>query len=86
MVRMERTDQGTQLKIGGDTRFNALMSGARFYPAGNFANMNLYTYYYSSTTWPDNNKVYRAFKNDYSTIIRTATYPNSSLSIRCIKD
>jgi len=79
------SDQGTQLKTGGSSGFNALLSGCQTGP-GSFMLLNSYAYLYTSTesgtyAWR------RCLSLSSASVGRYNTFPKSySFSVRCIKD
>jgi len=78
-------DEGKQLKAGGSSGFNALLSGNAI-PGGFFNAINLYEYVYTSTqagefAWR------RCVRTGDNTIGRWNTFPkNYALSVRCVKN
>ena len=79
------TNQGTQLKAGGSSGYNALLSG-RAIPGGSFSVINQYEYIYTSTAsgicaWR------RCLYTSDATVGRWNTFPKSyGLSVRCVKN
>lgn len=79
------TDQGTRLKVGGDTGYEALLAGSAI-PGGYFSAINQYEYMYSST-WSGGNAWRRCVRIGDATVGRWNTFPQSyGLSVRCVKD
>jgi uncharacterized protein (TIGR02145 family) len=77
------TNEGTQIKIGGSSGFNALLSGARTGPSS-FMLLNSYEFFYTSTE-SGSSAWRRCVRDDASNIGRFNTYPKSyALSVRCI--
>jgi uncharacterized protein (TIGR02145 family) len=79
------SDQGTQLKTGGNSGFNALLSGCWAGP-GSFMLLNSYEYLYTSTesgteAWR------RCIRLSSANVGRYNTFPKLySFSVRCIMD
>lgn len=76
---------GKELKEGGASKFNALMSGYRD-KAGFFGKGNISTYFWSST---EQNKDYASFKGIYSQVDNVGTYTYTkpdAISVRCVKN
>ncbi len=76
---------GKELKAGGASEFNALLSGYRD-KAGYFGKLDESAYYWSSTSQNDE---YASFKGVYKTVDNIGTYTYTKpdgLSVRCIKD
>ena len=80
------TDEGTQLKVNGNTGFNALPSGDRYHVDGNFYHIGEIGYLYCSTPHPSAGIFIRAFNIDEAGIYRGGHDPNKGYSIRCIED
>lgn len=79
------TNQGTQLKSGGSSGYNALLSG-RSIPGGYFDVINQYEYIYTSTIY--GSCAYRRCLSSGATNVgRYNTFPqNYALSVRCLKN
>jgi len=76
---------GKQLKVGGASDFNAILSGYRD-KAGFFGKIDESAYYWSSTEQNDN---YASFKGVYLSVDNIGTYTYTKpdgLSVRCVKD
>lgn len=76
---------GKNLKEGGQSDFNAIMSGYRD-KEGFFGKINESAYFWSSTT---QNPEYASFKGVYQSVDNIGTYTYTKpdgLSVRCIKD
>lgn len=79
------TDQGTQLKTGGSSGYDALLSGSAV-PGGYFNAINQYEYMHSSTSY-GGNAWRRCVRTGDATVGRWNTFPQSyGLSVRCVKD
>jgi len=79
------TDQGTQLKVGGSSGYDAKLSG-RAIPNGNFDVLGQYEYMYSSTSY-GNNAWRRCLRTGDATVGRWNTFPKTyGLSVRCVKN
>lgn len=79
------TDQGTQLKVGGSSGYDALLSGSAV-PGGYFNAINNYEYMHSST-WYGGNAWRRCVRSGDAKVGRWNTFPQSyGLSLRCVKD
>ncbi len=77
------TDQGTQLKSGGSSGYNALLSGARI-SVSSFMQLNSYEFIHTSTE-AGNYAWRRCVRNDASSVGRFNSYPKTyALSVRCI--
>ncbi|NJM14333.1 MAG: hypothetical protein HC896_02180 [Bacteroidales bacterium] len=82
------TDQGTQLKIGGATGFNAQLSGYRE-NNGLFNNYNIIGGYWTATPGiesPSTHALRRNFVSTEAGIDRQENSRSYSYSIRCVKD
>jgi len=76
---------GKELKEGGQSNFNAQLSGYRD-KAGYFGKINESAYYWSAT---EHDQGYASFKGIYKTVdnVGTYTYPKEDgFSVRCVKD
>ena len=76
---------GKNLKAGGASEFNALMSGYRD-KAGFYGKIDESAYYWSSTR---QNETYASFKGIYVPVDNVGTYTytiGDGLSVRCVKD
>ena len=79
------TDQGTKLKAGGSSGYNALLSGSAI-PGGYFSVINQYEYMYTSTAY-GSNAWRRCVRIGDATVGRWNTFPQSyGLSARCVKN
>jgi len=83
------TDEGTQLKVGGSSGFEALLSG-KASSTGTFSygpgTSNPYEYYWTSTE-AGSNGMRRCLRQSTGTVGRWDTFPKTySMSIRCLKD
>ncbi len=80
------TDQGTQLKVGGSTGYNALLAGRSATNGVTYDLLNQYEFMYTSTAYL-NNAWRRCLRTGDPTIGRWNTFPKSyALSVRCIKN
>ncbi len=79
------TNQGTQLKSGGTSGFNALLVGYRS-ANGSFYNRTMYGNFWSSSQYSSTNIWYRALYSLYATVYRYYTLKAYGFSIRCLKD
>jgi len=80
------TDQGVQLSIYGNSHFNGLLAGYRFY-TGVFYDMSASAYYWSSTEASADFAWGRYISpNEISGINRTGLLKESGFSVRCIQD
>jgi len=76
---------GKNLKVGGASKFNALLSGYRD-KAGFFGKIDESAYYWSAT---EMNNDYSSFKGIYSDVDNVGTYTytkGDGLSVRCVKN
>jgi uncharacterized protein (TIGR02145 family) len=76
---------GKALKEGGESNFNAQLSGYRD-KAGFFGKINESAYYWSST---EQNADYASFKGIYKSVDNVGAYTYTKpdgLSVRCVKD
>lgn len=80
------TDQGTQLKNGGSSGFNALLSGYRNPFNGGFSSRGQLEIWYSSTDGIINYQTRRALANNEAGVARTDYFKSEPLFVRCIKD
>jgi len=79
------TDQGTQLKAGGTSGFNALLSGISI-PNGMFNAIDQYEYIYSSTPY-SGYAWRRCLRTGDATVGRWNTFPkNYGMSVRCVRN
>lgn len=79
------TDQGAQLKTGGSSGYNALLSGIAI-PGGMFNAIGQYEYMYSSTPY-SSNAWRRCLRTGDNTVGRWNTFPkNYGMSVRCVKN
>jgi uncharacterized protein (TIGR02145 family) len=80
------SEQGTQLITGGNTDFEALCAGFRFYN-GIYYDLGTFAYYWSSTDI-DSDIAWCRFlsKETNQGVNRTGFLKNSGLSVRCVKD
>jgi len=80
------TDQGVQLSIDGNSRFEALLAGYRFY-TGAFYDLGTSAYFWSSTEASDDFAWCRFIATgEYTGINRSGFLKESGLSVRCVKD
>jgi uncharacterized protein (TIGR02145 family) len=81
---MRGVDQGTRLKEGGLTGFNALLGGSRL-SNGSFFAINNYGNFWSST--PEGINAWRhAVSGNTAGVFRTLNDKKEGLSVRCVKD
>jgi uncharacterized protein (TIGR02145 family) len=78
------TDQGTQLKPGGSTGFDALMGG--IYNLGFFSDLGVNGYFATSTQSTSTNSWMRLFNVDNPQVSRYETLKQNAISVRCLKD
>jgi uncharacterized protein (TIGR02145 family) len=78
------TDQGTQLKPGGPTGFDALMSG--IYNLGFFSDLGVNGYFATSTESTSTNSWIRLLNVDNPRVSRYETLKQNAVSVRCLKD
>ncbi|HBX52540.1 MAG: hypothetical protein A2275_12885 [Bacteroidetes bacterium RIFOXYA12_FULL_35_11] len=79
------TDQGTQLKAGGTSGYNALLSGGRT-SSGSFMVLNSYEYMWSSNA-SGSNAWRRCLRSEDAQVGRWDTFPKTySFSVRCVKN
>ena len=80
------TDEGTQLKIGGSSGFQAKLAGYRA-SDGTFYNRGVFSSLWSSSTNPSGNKAYqRRLLTSYSTVFRDYSFKTSGYNVRCLKN
>ncbi|GAB4290937.1 MAG: hypothetical protein Kow0068_16300 [Marinilabiliales bacterium] len=81
------TDEGTKLKLGGSSGFDALLGGGKF-STGSFSALNSYGYYYTSNEYTANTlNAWRRCFNTTPQIGRWNTFPKTyGFSVRCVKD
>jgi hypothetical protein len=80
------TDQGTQLKSGGSSGYNALLSGRSASNGNTYDVIDQYEFMYSSTQFLTN-AWRRCLRAGDPTIGRWNTFPKSyALSVRCVKN
>jgi uncharacterized protein (TIGR02145 family) len=79
------TDQGTQLKPGGSTGFNADYAGIR-YNINNFSQFDSYASYWTSTQSNTTTAYYRLLNIDETGIFRNPLIKDYYMSVRCVKD
>jgi len=78
------TDQGTQLKPGGPTGFDALMGG--IYNLGFFSDLDVNGYFATSTESTSTNAWMRLFNADNPRVSRYETLKQNAVSVRCLQD
>lgn len=78
------TDQGTRLKPGGTTGFDALMAG--IFNLGFFSDINVNGYLSTSSSPTSSNIWVRMLNVDNPKISRYQTIKQNALSVRCLKD
>ncbi|MCK9400916.1 MAG: fibrobacter succinogenes major paralogous domain-containing protein [Bacteroidales bacterium] len=78
------TDQGTQLKPGGPTGFDALMGG--IYNLGFFSDLGVNGYFATSTESTSTNSWIRLMNVDNPKVSRYETLKQNAVSVRCLKD
>lgn len=81
------TDQGTQLKTGGSSGFEALLGGSRI-NSSSYSSLNSYGYFYTSNEYTLNtNLAWRRCLNTTAQVGRWNTFPKTyGFSVRCLKD
>lgn len=79
------TDQGTQLKPGGTTGFNATFAGIR-YDFNNYVQFNNQSTYWTSTQYTATTSLLRQISTSESGIFRNQIIKGYFLGVRCIKD
>jgi len=79
------TDQGTQLKEGGSSGFEATISGQRTY-TGYYQDLDSFGKYWSTTDDLGTNAYYRQLDAGDTRVRRSAADKCYSLSVRCVKD
>ncbi|MCK4346313.1 MAG: hypothetical protein KAX05_13600 [Bacteroidales bacterium] len=80
------TDQGIQLSIDGNSRFEALLAGYRFY-TGAFYDLGTSAYFWSSTEASNDFARCRFLSKETNTgINRTGFLKESGFSVRCVQD
>lgn len=75
---------GTRLKTGGDSKFNARMSGNR-HISGSFSNIGSTTFFWSSSK-SGSNYVFRGTASSSTGVYRNAYSAGFGFSVRCTKD
>ncbi|MGR3317639.1 MAG: FISUMP domain-containing protein [Candidatus Anammoxibacter sp.] len=78
------TDQGTQLKVGGTSGFQALLAGFRV-TDGSFSNRGTGAIFWSSTE-SGSGAWYRKLVSSEARVVRIAVSKALGLSVRCVKD
>ena len=79
------SNEGTKLKAGGSSGYNALLSGGAM-PGGTFTVLNEYEYMHSSSEF-FNNGWRRCLRTGDETVGRWNTFPKTfGLSVRCVKN
>ncbi|MCS7005743.1 MAG: hypothetical protein NZM38_10525 [Cytophagales bacterium] len=78
------TTEGTKLKVGGSSGFNAILGG-KMTPNGNFSGLNLNGNYWSSTKDANGYNFYRYVAKDKEQIGRLSI-SGYAFSVRCIKE
>lgn len=79
------TDEGTKIKSGGSSGFNALMAGIHN-ASGSFLNLGSYTDFWSSSESSSINAWIRYLYSDYTQIARYTDLKTTGFSVRCVKD
>ena len=82
-VAWRGTDIGAQLKIGGTSGFNALLTGGRYWD-GSFQYNNVYAYFWTSSS--SGTAVSRHIVNSQTGVYRANSTKTFGLSVRCVKD
>ena len=80
------SDQGTQLKLGGSSGFDALLSGWWSSVFGSFSDLQVKGYYWTSSSTSSTNSWIRELKNNDDRIGRFQSLKENGLSVRCIKN
>lgn len=84
--RWRGTDQGTRLKAGGSSGYNALLSGRSATNGMTYDLLNQYEFMYSSTQYLTN-AWRRCLRTGDPTVGRWNTFPKSyAMSVRCMKN
>ncbi|MFA5368406.1 MAG: FISUMP domain-containing protein [Candidatus Paceibacterota bacterium] len=78
------TDQGTQLKIGGSSGFNAQLGGLYNYWT-TYGFLNGDALLWASTTYGSGNAWHRLIRSSEPTIYRYVTIKKDGMSVRCVK-
>jgi len=79
------TDQGARLRKGGDTGFNAPISGYRR-PDGSYDRRGQRSAYWTSTEADHRSAWHRDMRSDDGRIYRSAVPKEYALSVRCVRD
>jgi uncharacterized protein (TIGR02145 family) len=85
-INYRGSDQGTRLKVGGSSGFNALLSG---YSGGSGAYVSLgtYTIFSTSSQYDAVNIWYRTLNNSVALVWRSSDSPKTGrICVRCIRD
>jgi len=82
------TDQGTQIKLGGSSGFEALMAGRRSGSMYDFNDLGITGYFHSSSHGIEytSNAISRSVKPAQSGIWREEGRSGNGYSVRCVKD
>lgn len=83
--RARGTNQGARLRVGGDTGFNAPISGYRR-PDGSYDRRGQRSAYWLSTEIDSSAAWHRDIRSDVGTIYRSTVPKDYALSVRCVRD
>lgn len=79
------TDQGARLRAGGDSGFDAPITGYRR-PDGSYARRGERSAYWLATPADDNAAWHRDIRSDDGRVYRSAVPKGYALSVRCLED
>lgn len=81
------TDQGTQLKVGGTSGFEAVLTGYRV-TSGSFTTNHTAHYWSSSEREDNNDRAFRRYLHENNTTIRrdNSQYKATAFTVRCVKN
>jgi len=81
------TDQSTKLKVNGSSGFNALIAGKKDPGSGPFGDLNVFGYFWSSTTMAGiDSKAWRRTLSPSEPRVFRGDFPKEySFSVRCLK-
>jgi uncharacterized protein (TIGR02145 family) len=79
------TTEGTKLKSGGSSGFNAYMSGRRD-TGGTYSTLGSYTYFWTSTQTDASNAIRRSLGSSRTTVSRETINKAYGFSVRCVRN
>lgn len=78
------TDEGAQLRAGGESKFNAPICGYRR-PEGNYARRGERAAFWTASSANEDDAWHRDIRSDVDTVYRSPVTKTYALSIRCVR-